>query len=245
MHWHLPERRRSRLRFRRTRRMSSTCETFESRHLLAAAPVGIAFDMHYGEGGAAPLPLGLDYGFDVAADASGRLLFAGGGGLARVTDAGVDDPAFGDNGHVASPWPGNAQFAWWNALLVTAGDKAVVGGTLLYPADASRRTPVLARYADDGIPDGTFGPGSGPDRGVVYLFFKGLESATADGGSVLDVAMLPDGSYLAAGFVRYDDRPADPQDLALWKVLPDGTPDPSFGDGGLRVHDLSDGSEAV
>src|SRR5215213_5771752 len=77
MHSPLPDRRRSRLGFRRMPRASFTCESFEPRQMLAAASVGIAFDTHYGEGGAAELPLGLDYGFDVAADASGRLLAAG------------------------------------------------------------------------------------------------------------------------------------------------------------------------
>jgi uncharacterized delta-60 repeat protein len=241
----------------RPRRAASrlTCEAMEQRRLLAAAPVDVAMQSHFGVESSGYAVAGIpDVGptaaesYDLALLPSGKALFAGGGGLSRLTDVGEHDPSFGDNGHVGSPWPGEIQYAWWNALLMTAGDHALVGGTLLYPADASRRTPVLARYADDGTPDGTFGHGSGPDRGVIYLPFTAAGPAgadAADGGSVRELAALPDGSYLAAGFVRYDDRPADPQDLALWKILPDGTPDPSFGDGGLRVHDLADGAEAV
>ena len=87
-------------------------------------------------------------------------------------------------------------------------DSIVVGGTLIDPAATTWRTPLVARYTVDGAP-GSFGTGTGPQTGILCLPFITATSPDADGGSVLDLAPLPDGSYLAAGFVRYDDRPAE------------------------------------
>src|SRR5215218_2912116 len=109
------------------RRASScrTAEALEPRQLLAAAPVDVAMDSRFGTEAGYKVTGLPDVGptsaetYDLAVLPSGKTLFAAGGGLARLTDAGVEDPTFGDSGRVASPWPGNAQFAWWNALLVT------------------------------------------------------------------------------------------------------------------------------
>src|SRR5688500_13627943 len=225
------------------------CEPLERRRLLAATPVAVANESRFGIEASWAIPGSEGVGpaetetYDLAVLASGKTLVTG-GALVRLGADGIRDPSFGANGGVGTPRPGGGRWGWWNAVLPLAGDKVLVGGTLIDPADASRRTPLLARYAADGSPDATFGPGSGPDAGTVYPPFVSATSSDADGGSILELAPLPDGAYLAAGFVQYDGRPGDPQDLAMWKVRADGTPDPSFGGGGLRVLDLTDGAES-
>ena len=230
-------------------RCHCACEALERRQLMAATPVALAIESGFGIEAGRAFPATGDVGpsaletYDLAVLPSGKALVAGGNYLVRLDADGTHDRAFADNGYARAPDFADSRWAWWNALLPTADGRILVGGTLIDPADASRRTPLLARYTADGAADATFG--AGVPTGLVLLPFATAPLSDADGASVLDLDPLPGGAFLAAGFVRYEGRGTDPQDLALWKIRADGTPDPAFGDGGLRVHDLADGAEAA
>jgi uncharacterized delta-60 repeat protein len=235
---------------RRACRHWGVCEVLERRRLMAAGPVAVAADSNFGTEAGWAFPATGDAwtaaeSYDMAVLPSGKLLVAGGNFLVRLGVDGTHDRAYGESGYARAPDLAGGRWIWWNALLPAAEGKTVVGGTVIDPADEALRLPLVGRYAAEGAADATFGTAAGAQTGIVFLPFATAASPAADGGSVLDVAALPDGSYLAAGFVRYDGRPDDPQDLALWKVRADGTPDPSFGAGGVRVHDRADGAELV
>jgi uncharacterized delta-60 repeat protein len=99
---------------------------------------------------------------------------------------------------------------------VDSADAAAVGpdGRII-AAGSSNGDLALARYGADGSLDPSFG-----DRGLVTTDLGGDDGARA-------VAVEGDGSIVAAG--------ASDQRSALVRYLPDGSLDPSFGDGGEVV----------
>jgi uncharacterized delta-60 repeat protein len=79
--------------------------------------------------------------------------------------------------------------------------------------------PALSRVNDDGSLDSSFGEGGHLDR---------------NGGGV---AVAPDGRILVAGFGSPPGEPGN-SDAAVTRLLPDGRPDPSFGNGGTALIDF-------
>ncbi len=86
----------------------------------------------------------------------------------------------------------------------------------------------LARFALDGNVDSTFG-----GNGALLIPSSGADDQW------FDVAVLPDGSSVAAGIVFQTDA----NRFALGRYLPDGQPDPAFGLNGLVSPDLFNGRE--
>lgn len=144
--------------------------------------------------------------------------------LARYNSNGTLDSSFGNNGFVTSdfgPFP-NYFADDATAVLLQPDGKIIVAGD----SDGSGYFDFLvARYNDNGSLDSTFGNGGFTKTDVG----NGYE----DGAS--DAVLQPDGKIVLAGAAlpnSYD------LDFALVRYLPNGSPDPSFGNGGVVVFGL-------
>lgn len=133
-------------------------------------------------------------------------------GLARVTSAGALDPSFGNGGTVVSTI----------GSVAPAGLRLEGDGKILVAANGDHQF-VLARYTADGAVDNSFGSGGvalrtlpGPDGRVVDLTLEA-------GKPVLVGTVQPPGAYHDVALARYD---------------LDGTPDASYGTGGLVLTEL-------
>ena len=163
---------------------------------------------------------GHDVVSGIAVQPDGRVVAAGvtfrpGGadsfGIARYRADGSLDPTFGTGGRVAADLGGD-RGAWANALALQPDGRIVVGGSIA--GDFG-----VARFGPDGSLDPSFG-----DGGVAVTAFE-------RGGQVHALSVGDDGRIVAAG--RADD-PAN-MNAALVRYRSDGTPDPTFGDGGRAV----------
>ena len=185
---------------------------------------------------------------DVIADGDGLLAAGRAAGtllLARFTQDGVLDPAFGNGGFVNPPvsGTGNGTFFvntgpagnWANALART-GDEDIVlaGGTTQWSRTEVNKVgpfciecpqPLLARFDSNGQLDPGFGEGGvrhllRPDGGVLQ-------------GEVEDVAALADGKLLVKGMVS--GKGLEQRAPFVARLNADGSYDPSFGSGGWTV----------
>lgn len=153
--------------------------------------------------------------------------------LARFLADGTPDTAFGVGGVVTTDFDGES----WDearALALQPDGSILLGGStnpgnspgVLFGADQL----ALARYTPQGTLDGTFGSG-----GKVVL----------DGGTMVEairaLALGPDGTIVAAGFVDGEHR----GNLLCARFRPDGTLDPTFGQGGMTVTDFGSSSERL
>ena len=91
----------------------------------------------------------------------------------------------------------------------------------------AKDTFVVARLRPGGGFDPAFGQG-----GVVQALVPG--SGSDQSSAVTGVAVLPDGKVLVAGVVRENATAAG--SVVLYRYNADGTPDPSFGTGGIAQH---------
>jgi uncharacterized delta-60 repeat protein len=141
-------------------------------------------------------------------------------GVVRYGPGGTPDGGFGTAGIVKTDILGGGDQA--NAVGVQPDGKIVVAG--FATRNGIDSDFALVRYDADGTPDATFGTG-----GVV----------TTDLGTPSDDAcalvIQPDGRIVVAGNAG--------EDMALARYLPDGKPDPDFGQGGTTITNL--GSESV
>jgi uncharacterized delta-60 repeat protein len=208
-----------------------------------------SLDPAFGQGGrviAKLRPLSADTVYGLALQPDGKIL-AGGTTfpdrvvlrpnadfmLARFTPEGAPDAAFGIGGTVTTDFGGES----WDdarALALQPDGSVVLGGStnagnspgVLFGADQLG----LARYTPQGMLDGTFGDGG---------------TVTIDGGSMVEgvraLALSPDGTIVAAGFVNGEHR----GDLLLARFTRFGGLDSTFGAGGLTVTDLGSGSERL
>ena len=174
-------------------------------------------------GGGGPL-LGVERMDDGRIAVAGMSNYDGQDGavVARFTDAGAPDPTFGNagSGHTRHVIGGGLNFATGLAVLPDGGIAISRKGG----GDVA-----VTRFTAAGQPDAAFGA-----NGTVTTDLGG---GGADGDEVADVVALPDGRLLVAGdagnlvaFVRY---------------LPDGSPDPTFGVGGVFVSDVAGDARAV
>lgn len=155
--------------------------------------------------------------------------------VARFTDAGALDTTFNGTGWVTTSFqdllpPTGTRFGGNVTALVIQDGKIVAVGTYEtnLPGGSNTDTPVLARYNDDGSPDGTFGTGG---------------RATGPAGSAAIGAVLQDdGQIVVSGF--FDPTPAVNTDAAWFGVARfshDGELDTSFGNGGVVPTDFGFG----
>ncbi|MEO0560188.1 MAG: T9SS type A sorting domain-containing protein [Bacteroidota bacterium] len=149
--------------------------------------------------------------------------------LARLTPDGLPDPAFGADGVIVID-DGGDDFGLDLAMLPD-GTFLVSG----YAEDAGGvNRAFVARFLPDGTPDGTFGT-----SGRVTLDFTGLPAI------LIALAVQADSKIVAAGYTETGAGGTETLDLAIARLLPDGTLDPSFGTGGMQVASWGPGPDYV
>lgn len=178
-------------------------------------------DTSFGDGGRVSTPppaQAFSSATDVAVDAAGRVLLAGSNvsspatswQVVRYTPRGEVDTSFGTDGVVGIP-----EAAGGPVSLVPEPDGAILVAGTRYLPDAQI---AVARVLDDGRLDDAFGA-------------DGI--AAVGPGAFDDLVLGPDGTIVVGGvgtvavdgFLHVAFRVA--------RLLRDGTPDPSFGDGGI------------
>ncbi|HET7443165.1 MAG TPA: hypothetical protein VFJ57_00760 [Solirubrobacterales bacterium] len=193
--------------------------------VLARFTAGGAVDSSYGNGGIAIGPTGNMFG--LAADASGRVLAAGWVNyqfsVVRFSASGSLDNTFAGDGVASmdlSPVGSKA-----DDVLVQPDGKILVSGYGYGYA--------VARFEENGTPDPSFGGGDG----VVMTFFGRPCCPLA---AAISVARQADGRIVFAGqWTPDEDAFAD--EWGIGRLFPNGTPDGSFGSGGLVTNNI-DGS---
>lgn len=181
----------------------------------------------FGDGGVAFTPIAGAVADGVALDGDGNVIVTGNAGaellIARFNPDGSLDASFGVDGvahvpHGPSPLATDVEIDADGKILVSATVRAE-DHRLLHGS--------LVRLLPDGAIDRTFG-----DGGAVTIDVGG-DVALASG-----VAVDSTGRIIVTGTVM---DPETSRDVYVVRLLPDGSPDASFGDGGVATADLSDG----
>jgi uncharacterized delta-60 repeat protein len=163
----------------------------------------------------------LDDGRIVAAGVAGgssRDRFA----LVRYLPNGSLDEMFGLHGVVVTSGPGDRRI---NELVVLADGKVLVAGVEQY-FDPGESLFLLARYLPNGDLDSSFG-----DGGLVYTAFGSFAWASAE-----SLVLQPNGAFVVGGSMDWTGPSAR---FLLARYLGDGALDPSFGDQGKRIYDVT------
>src|SRR5438876_3661786 len=139
--------------------------------------------------------------------------------VTRYNTNGTLDNTFGTGGKVRTDFPGLAAVP--SAVVIQPDGKIVVAGGA-FPQFTFAGNFEVVRYNPNGSLDRSFGNG-----GIVTTTFP-------EGSYASDVALQPDGKIIAAGTVFVDFIIGEPSntDFALARYNSDGTPDPTFGNGG-------------
>lgn len=193
--------------------------------LVARFETDGTLDATFGTGGMVATPIGTaQYAIadEVVLQPDGKIVAAGyyyqGTGshvafaLARYETDGTLDATFGTGGIVTLAGPGD-QDAY--ALVLQSDGKLVAAGGGWNPSTSDWGS-ILARFETDGTLDATFGNG-----GVV----------TRPGSNINAILQQPDGKLVAAGYYKQDIHHFT--DFAVFRYETDGSPDPSFGTGGM------------
>lgn len=143
---------------------------------------------------------------------------------AAASHAGSFDAGFGGNGVVTTPLQGDGGA---NAVApLDDGGFILAGQTAWSGASAFE----VAKYRSNGSPDPSFGGGDG------YVRVEIGASAMAAG-----VLARPDGRIVVTGAAFRDGK----IQIAVVRLLPDGTLDPSFADGGIFTHAIGGAAMAM
>lgn len=137
--------------------------------------------------------------------------------IIRLSRRGELDPSFADDGALITDF-GSGVRAEANALAIQPDGKIVIAGEV-------QNNWMVARFLGDGTSDPSF-----DEDGVKFTAPLAIGHADA-------LALQPDGKILTAGCERGD---FDRARFGLVRYLADGTPDPSFGNGGA-FHDADFG----
>jgi uncharacterized delta-60 repeat protein len=215
----------------------------ESDFAVARATATGGADTTFSGDGRTTVSFGIDleeYATAVAVDSQGRVLVAGnaadptnGGGdvaVARLTAAGALDSAFSGDGRVLtniSTIGTTTSIDRVDDIAIDASDRVVVAGARIV---AGESRAVVLRYRANGTLDPTFS-----DDGIFFIA-PSFEQSEATG-----VAIRPDGRILL-GFSHFASGAS--AQLGVQRLLPDGTPDPAWNDGGdARTYVLGAGDE--
>lgn len=132
------------------------------------------------------------------------------------------DPSFGINGKVVT-YSGAPSIADYFASVIVQPDGRIVAGGQAYRTD---RDLLLARFNADGTADTSFAAGG-----------RRVDSFTAAGEIVMDLAVQPDGRIVAVGHAERT-VPERSVDFLVARYNPDGSLDASFGDQGVVFTDF-------
>ena len=208
------------------------CEPLEARTLLSAGDL----DPSLRFGGVTEVTFADNEQLrvhDVAVQADGRIILAGTKGLdaavVRLTAYGALDSSFAG---------GRGVFEFDRALLnqpngvaIQADGRIVVAGV---KSSGINTWAVVARLTADGAPDGTFGTDGVVRTGVGAV---GYESAA----QAEDVALEGDGRIVVDGSAIASAATPDADiDFLVARYNPDGSLDPTFGQGGIRLVGFGD-----
>ncbi|XVV16966.1 hypothetical protein ACQP2X_22100 [Actinoplanes sp. CA-131856] len=153
----------------------------------------------------------------------GKILAAGPGdfkfNLVRHLPDGNLDPYFGSWGRVVTDVHPDTEGEHPTTLTLLPDGRIIVGGRV---TPGGRQTAVLVTYAADGT--------------VLSTLYPDLGEGLA-GSYVAGVSARPDGKLLVAVSAVTEDGSAPP---VLTRLLPDGTPDPTFGVGGVVRADIGE-----
>ncbi|HJT99168.1 MAG TPA: delta-60 repeat domain-containing protein [Rhodanobacteraceae bacterium] len=194
-------------------------------------------DATFGSGGRVVIPMGAGEAYDeansVLVQTDGRIVIAGLSDVAaddrdfallRLDDDGTPDPTFGDHGRVFVRFDlGSDKVDEAHAAVQQADGRLVVAGRA--DVEGQHADFALARLDAHGALDPDFG-----DAGRLTFHFH---DAAPNYDSASSVAIDAAGRILVAGVSRKDSGYDD--DFAIARLLPDGTFDPSFGDGGRAI----------
>jgi len=152
--------------------------------------------------------------------------------LARYNPDGTLDATFGNGGKVITVIANVRESA--AGLLILPNGKIMISGSIDLPSSSDSSFAIL-RYNSDGSLDTTFGNGGivttnvGPDDDQAYR-----------------LALQSDGKIVAAGRKGIFFYPTDQRkgNVALARYNPDGSLDPTFGNGGITTTDFGQGLES-
>ncbi len=156
--------------------------------------------------------------------------------VVRYNADGSPDSSFGTGGQAVIPVGTTAVGGLAHAVAVQTDGKIIVAGDV--GVDMGQSVPSrfsAVRLTANGALDSSFGTGG-----------KVVTAITAGGNSkIYDVIVQPDGKIVASGV---NDMPPSGSDTAIVRYNPDGSPDSSFGAGGIvttRVGTVASIGEAV
>lgn len=194
-----------------------------------------SLDLEFGLGGIVVLPIGNgnDIAHTVAVQVDGSILIAGSASgtsgsvaaIARILNNGSLDHSFGYDGVVFS---GSGRDSVFRDLLIQENGSILVTGQ---DTDRDGETLLLMRYLADGRPDLEFGLVGAADTASLY-------STETVGTSI---CLQENGAILIAG----SSGSGDEQDIALFRFLPHGHYDPSFGTRGMVVRDINNEADGA
>jgi uncharacterized delta-60 repeat protein len=141
-------------------------------------------------------------------------------GLQRFLPSGQPDSTFGSNGKVSVTIGG--KYAFVRDLVTLPGERALVAVATDAGPDPAF---TIAKLDPGGALDPTFG-----SKGIARVAFSRPSATNA-------LAVASDGSIFAAGSVGTEGSASS--DTGLVRLLPNGTPDPTFGSGGKVVTDAT------
>jgi uncharacterized delta-60 repeat protein len=147
--------------------------------------------------------------------------------LARYHANGSLDTSFGTNGKVRTNFPNLAAEA--SAVAIQPDGKILVAGGA-FKLLVIYGNFEIARYNPDGSLDTSFG-----NNGIVTTIFPG------QGSFARAIAVQPDGKIIAAGtdYVDFSSEESSNTDFALARYNSDGSPDETFGRGGIVTTDFN------
>lgn len=144
--------------------------------------------------------------------------------MVKVDQNGTPDTQFGTDGRVIMPVYGGIDDAF--GMDIDQEGRIVLGGFTTQPVTLTFDM-VLARFLPNGTIDATFG-----ENGLVLYDNTPYDVCN-------DVVIQPDGKIIALGgtgdFLF-------PKSFAIWRYLPDGSPDIGFGTNGLATYEVFQGS---
>jgi uncharacterized delta-60 repeat protein len=143
--------------------------------------------------------------------------------LVRYLPNGSPDPGFGINGIVLTPVVSGFSAEWVEDLALQSDGKIIAAGST---AEMTIDRMALARYNADGTLDISFGT-----SGIVLCLAGSSESYIQGVALTTDEAITVAGNTLDQGTGNYD--------FALLRFLPNGSPDSTFGSGGMVISDLN------
>ena len=191
-----------------------------------AAAVQGQLDPFFGSAGVVTTAIGgIAVAEDVLVQPDGRIVAVGVAGsdaaVVRYQQNGILDPSFGAGGIVTTSFSAGQDVA--EAVLLEPDGSIVV-------ACSTAADVALARYHGDGSLDGTFGTG-----GIVVTDVAGEPDRA------VAAARQPDGKLVVAGVATVGGE----HHILVLRYDPSGSPDASFGTGGVVVTDLGTPTEEV